>query len=391
MNLNDKCNLKIVYCKLDMKNIINLSLITICAIITALSAVRDELIVFSIFLALAFYSGLYLLKEQKNFKYAELSIYLSYLFFVLLIALDFFLPASFAGLALIIYFYDRWAQLWILFSCIFIPLLPNFNVFAFSLTLLNCGFAIVLKNLTVLYSELNQKFFSTLDQNTLTTRTLEQHNKHLLEQREIIKENSILEERNRIAREIHDNVGHKLTSAIVQTGALEITVNQDLKPEIENLRNTLGDAMQQIRSSVHNLHQESISIENSLHQLCFHYHFCPIELKVKIQLEPENNIHRTIMAIAREALANTAKHSNATLITLALNQVANYYHLLIVDNGYTDQNQVKANKSGEGIGLMNIEERALLLGGSVTVSQENGFRIFVRLPVINNIPEEEET
>ncbi|NLN51383.1 MAG: hypothetical protein GX145_01035, partial [Clostridiaceae bacterium] len=107
--------------------------------------------------------------------------------------------------------------------------------------------------------------------------------------------------------------------------------------------------------------------------------------------EPEHNIHRTIMAIAREALANTAKHSNATLITLALNQVANYYHLLIVDNGYTDQNQVKANKSGEGIGLMNIEERALLLGGSVTVSQENGFRIFVRLPVINNIPEEEET
>lgn len=65
MNLNDKCNLKIVYCKLDMKNIINLTLITICAIITALSAVRDELIVFSIFLALAFYSGLYLLKEQK--------------------------------------------------------------------------------------------------------------------------------------------------------------------------------------------------------------------------------------------------------------------------------------------------------------------------------------
>lgn len=170
-----------------MKNFINLTLITCCAIITALITKLDELIILSIFLALFFYSILYLINDHKNPRIAGFALPLSYLFFLALIGLDFVLPATFAGLPLIVYYYTHRAQLWILFSCLFIFGLPNFNVFAFSLTLINCGFAILLKYLTTSYLSLSEIFINTVDQNTLTTRTLRQHNKYLLEQQEIEK------------------------------------------------------------------------------------------------------------------------------------------------------------------------------------------------------------
>ncbi|NLJ71204.1 MAG: hypothetical protein GX328_07085 [Clostridiaceae bacterium] len=362
-----------------MKNFINLTLIACCAIITALIAKLDELIIFSIFLALFFYSVVYLIGEHKNKKIAGFALPLSYLFFLALIGLDFVLPATFAGLPIIVYYYTHWNQLWILFSCLFILGVPNYNIITFSLMLINCGFSIVLKHLTTSYLRLSEVFIDTVDQNTLTTRTLRQHNKYLMEQQEVEKENTVLEERNRIAREIHDNVGHKLTSALVQIGALELTMTEEEQSEIKALHATLDEAMEQVRESVHNLHRESVSIENSLHNLVVSYKFCAVDLNIKIKNEPDNNIIRAIMSITREALANTAKHSNADLIKISLSQVANNYILLIVDNGKSGKIDAKS-----GIGLLNIEERAILLGGVANFSTENGFRIFVRLPINNS-------
>ncbi|HHT24926.1 MAG TPA: hypothetical protein GXZ76_05345 [Clostridiaceae bacterium] len=361
-----------------MKNFINLTLISCCAIITALIAKLDELIILSIFLALFFYSVLYLIGEHRNQKIAGIALPLSYLFFLALIGLDFILPATFAGLPLIVYYYTHWDQLWILFSCFFIIGVPNYNMIAFSLMLINCGFSIFLKYLTTSYLSLSETFINTVDQNTVTTRTLRQHNKYLMEQQEVEKENTVLEERNRIAREIHDNVGHKLTSALVQIGALEFTMSEAKQSEIKALHATLDEAMAQVRESVHNLHRESVSIENSLHNLISNYKFCTVDLNIKIDNEPDNNIIRAIMSITREALANTAKHSNADLIKINLNQIANNYILLIIDNGKTDKIDSKS-----GLGLLSIEERAILLGGIANISTENGFRIFVRLPINN--------
>lgn len=70
----------------------------------------------------------------------------------------------------------------------------------------------------------------------------------------------IVEERNRIARDIHDNVGHLLSSAILQIGALEM-INQEpkLKEPLENLSATVHTGMDRIRQSVHDLHETSIS------------------------------------------------------------------------------------------------------------------------------------
>ena len=71
-----------------------------------------------------------------------------------------------------------------------------------------------------------------------------------------------MQERNRIAREIHDNVGHMLTRAILLLGAVK-TINQDQKitDSLTLLEDTLTQTMDNIRSSVHNLHDNSIDLQ----------------------------------------------------------------------------------------------------------------------------------
>ena len=71
-----------------------------------------------------------------------------------------------------------------------------------------------------------------------------------------------LKERNRIAREIHDNVGHMLTRSILQLGALSV-INKDetVGEAINDLSGTLNTAMTSIRSSVHDLHDDSIALK----------------------------------------------------------------------------------------------------------------------------------
>ena len=69
-----------------------------------------------------------------------------------------------------------------------------------------------------------------------------------------------LRERNRIAREIHDNVGHVLSRTILLTGAARaINKDQNLDSLLKGLDNSLNSAMDSIRSSVHDLHDDAVN------------------------------------------------------------------------------------------------------------------------------------
>ena len=193
-----------------------------------------------------------------------------------------------------------------------------------------------------------------------------------------------LQERNRIAREIHDNVGHKLTAALLQTSALELSDPESAVP-LAQIHSTLDAAMREIRQSVHGLYDRSLSIEPSMQQIIESYQFCPVQFDAHIKEEPPAALHFALLAILREALANTARHSNATLVQVHLAQSADFYHLLIADNGskitppLAAQNDHTPN-STSGIGLYSMQERAESLGGTFSTHQNQGFHIFVRIP-----------
>lgn len=204
---------------------------------------------------------------------------------------------------------------------------------------------------------------------------LEQKNAALLENTQYEIETATLRERNRIAREIHDNVGHLLTRSILQTGALNM-INQDEKttPHLEMLSDTLNQAMDSIRSSVHNLHQSELDLHTSLKTYLSTIDTIQVNLQYEIQhLSGEMSCH--FLSIIKEAVHNTIKHSNADRINIHLIEHPNFYQVSIADNG-TSSN---VSQTTPGIGLSSMLERVQLMNGSMEIFHEQGFRIFITI------------
>ena len=210
--------------------------------------------------------------------------------------------------------------------------------------------------------------------------TLQERNQTLLKNQNYEIHNATLQERNRIAREIHDNVGHMLTRAILLLGAVK-TINQDQKitDSLTLLEDTLTQTMDNIRSSVHNLHDNSIDLQKSLHSLIQNYTFCKVNLKYDIESELPANIRYTFLSIVKEALTNTAKHSNATRIDISLREHPAFYQLITQDNGSSENVQKWADHTS-GIGMINIQERVQNANGMIQITARNGFRIFISIP-----------
>ncbi|MBR1865951.1 MAG: two-component sensor histidine kinase [Lachnospiraceae bacterium] len=187
-----------------------------------------------------------------------------------------------------------------------------------------------------------------------------------------------LKERNRIAREIHDNVGHMLSRSILQVGAL-LTICKDevIKVHLDSLKSTLDDAMNSIRSSVHDLHDESIDFTDAVHDLVGHFTFCPVKLECDISRDVPKEIKYCFLAILKEALNNTIKHSNATTVSITLREQPGFYQLLMEDNGTILPD---LNTDAAGIGLSNMRNRVDALHGILHISADHGFRIFVSVP-----------
>ena len=172
------------------------------------------------------------------------------------------------------------------------------------------------------------------DDSTEINLLLKEKNKSLLTNQDYEINNATLMERNRIAREIHDNVGHMLTRAIMLTGAIKVVnKNKSLCPSIDNLEECLSTAMNNIRESVHNLHNNSISLENTIKNLTADFDFCKINLIYDIEENIPNDVKYTFIAIVKEGLTNIEKHSNATAVKLTFREHPAIYQLILQDNG----------------------------------------------------------
>ena len=204
---------------------------------------------------------------------------------------------------------------------------------------------------------------------------LQDKNKELLEKQDYEINLATLNERQRIARDIHDNIGHLLTNSILQTGAMLAVCNDEaLKERLLVLKQTLGAGMDSIRESIHDLHDESIDLYSEVKKLVDGFTFCEVFLEYDVDGNPERPIKYALLAVLKEGLANIGKHSNATSATITIREHPALYQLIIRDNG------TKKSKGTEGIGLLNIEQRVSALNGIFRVSAEDGFTLFVSLP-----------
>lgn len=263
--------------------------------------------------------------------------------------------------------------------------------------------AVLLYERTRRLDELEKEYKRSRDDSRELTLMLEKKNRDLLEKQDTEVYLATLKERNRIAREIHDNVGHMLSRSILMVGALK-TVNQaeNLKVPMEQLDQTLNEAMTNVRQSVHDLHDESVNLKEVMESLAEEFRFCPVQLTYDMGYDIPKEIKYSFIAITKEALNNVMRHSNANEVKILAREHPGLYQLIIEDNGTSDERiqsdgdgeeyteQESAGKTGNvrktentessGIGIENMKKRVRMLGGTMQIQKENGFRIFITVP-----------
>ena len=215
---------------------------------------------------------------------------------------------------------------------------------------------------------------------------LEARNRDLADRQDYEVELATLAERARIAREIHDNVGHQLTRASLQTEALRVVHANEpgVAADFADVKRTVDEALQLVRASVHALNDNAASLSVQLERIVKGARSDggpQIELEVLAEHAPAN-VANCFAAILREALSNTIRHARAQNVTVRCMEHPSFYQLIVTDDG---AGAVKTGNRGvaEGMGLGSMRERVEALGGTFTAGPRAGapgWRVFATIP-----------
>ncbi|MBN1775331.1 MAG: sensor histidine kinase [Clostridiales bacterium] len=306
----------------------------------------------------------------------------SLILFILSIIGSLFLSEAFFFLPLITYglFEGRYRWLSVLSAVPFIIHLTNYPVWIVAmptLFLLSAYLSIATSTAEKRIRDNN----ALRDLNAEKQLALEKANQELMERKDFEVHSATLEERNRIAREMHDSIGHVLTSALLQTGALITTcTDESMKAPLTDLKNSLSDGMNQVRSSIHDLYEESEDLYTSVQTIIRNFSFCPVKLLYNLDTVPDRPIRNTFIAVIKESLSNIARHSDATEAIVSLREHPALYQLSVRDNGSVIGSSVGDLEKSRGMGLLGIEKRVENLKGNVVFRKQGGFEVFLSVP-----------
>ena len=276
-------------------------------------------------------------------------------------------------------FYQRWQGIVLLLLVPLVYHVPDIGLYLAVQIVLLVLLAWLLKNRAISLHKLQAESTALRDANQETALLLELKNRELLERQDYEINLAMLKERNRIAREIHDNVGHQLTRAILFTGAMSASCQDDaVRNDLKALQSTLSESMDSIRTSLHDLHDQSVDLNTQIQEIIKDFSFCPVRFVYDIENPPDKKCKYAFLAIIREALSNVVRHSQATQTEIILREHPGFYQLIIRDNGLGAPQSSLENDSG--IGLKSIAERVTSLGGLLNISSDKGFVIFITVP-----------
>ena len=205
-----------------------------------------------------------------------------------------------------------------------------------------------------------------------------------------------LGERTRIAREIHDNVGHLLTRAIMQAQAgravAEATDDEVAARGFTTLGETLDDAMTMVRRSVHDLEDDGTDFAAQIEAAVASFDGISPDFSVSLANDVDTApapVSRCFATVIREALANVAHHSEAHEASVTLRDFPTLWQLVVQDPGpaiRARDARGRRRTDGEpprGMGLTDIESRVRSIGGTALCGPyDGGWRVFVSVETI---------
>ena len=200
------------------------------------------------------------------------------------------------------------------------------------------------------------------------------------------EEVTALKERNRIAGEIHNTVGHQLTTALVQIEAAHMLFDQDpaeSKKRMEISREQVRQGLSQLRQAIHAIKADrdyedfSDAIEGLLEQVRRHAQVS-VDASLDDIQEARLQLKKTLYHMILESITNAIKHGHCRKIKIRLSRVGGNLTLSCYNDGVLPK-EIKF-----GYGLNQIKEQVKELGGtlSVQISQEGWFGLVAEMPVI---------
>lgn len=189
-------------------------------------------------------------------------------------------------------------------------------------------------------------------------------------------------ERQRIARDLHDETGQSLTA--IGMGLRGLANETDIKERaaiLKKLQSMTSDSLQELQRIISDLrpaHLDDLGLSATLRWYAAHIHdLTGISVRVDIEGdEPalDDAVKITIFRIVQETLNNVIKHSNATITNVKIHYQPGRVRIHVYDNGKGFDIKEVENRIGRiSLGLAGMEERAALLGGGVVISSRPGY------------------
>lgn len=199
----------------------------------------------------------------------------------------------------------------------------------------------------------------------------------------------VSQERNRLARELHDSVSQQLFAASMLMSAIteSTTITEEpIKKQLKAVEQMIQQSQLEMRALL--LHLRPVALKGKslqegmqelLHELL---QKVPLEIRWKVEEFPlDKGVEDHLFRILQESISNTLRHAKATTLEVLLIQRDEFIILRVVDNGLGFN--VEESKTGS-YGLQNMYERAIEIGGLLKIVSVNkkGTRLEVKVPII---------
>jgi signal transduction histidine kinase len=201
------------------------------------------------------------------------------------------------------------------------------------------------------------------------------------------RELSIVEERNRLARELHDSVTQKLFGVTLTAESAATVVERDPKEarqQLQRLQQLAREAMEELRSLIFELRPPEVETEGLATALRKHVDVLQrvhdVEIAVDCETAPRDAGDPEILRVAQEALQNALRHAQAEHVDVRLTADNGHLRLAVSDDG-AGFDPADPTLRAQHLGLTSMEERARALGGRLTIASKPGEGTTVTLEV----------
>ena len=253
-----------------------------------------------------------------------------------------------------------------------------------ALSLVFCALAALLALRTVQEEAARRSLHVVRDDLREKVLTLQDTNAQLLQAQDYELRAAALAERTRIAREIHDGVGHLLTRLLLQVKALQVVHREEpgVVADLTTLDGGLDEALDSMRRSVHALSDDGEELATSLNMLGSRCGIESVRVDCSTEAEPPAVVARCVVAVVREALTNAARHGGARSARVAVTDYPAFWQVTVDNDGIVpaEGEPAAAGRGGSGLGLRSMTERVEALGGRVRITPRPRFTVFVTIP-----------